>query len=205
MRYQEPFNSQLCQIALKSQGLYDGRVDGIWGPMTQAGFEKYVAANRPPSSLIAQTLVGIAKSEVGVREIGHNSGDRIREYQSATWLPPGPWPWCAAFVCWCIRETSRKIHFPFDLPKTAGAWDFENWAREAKVKLIKPANELIRAGDIVIFKFSHIGIAHLDEHDAQAETIDGNTDDDGGREGDGTYEKVRWKSNVRSIIRLEAA
>lgn len=40
-------------------------------------------------------LIAIASAEVGVREEGgNNRGERIREYQSATDLNPGAWPWC---------------------------------------------------------------------------------------------------------------
>jgi hypothetical protein len=50
-------------------------------------------------------LVDLALAEVGVREEGcNNRGPRICEYQAATWLKPAPWPWCAAFICWLIRE-----------------------------------------------------------------------------------------------------
>ncbi len=52
-----------------------------------------------------EKLIAIAESQVGVREIGgNNRGDKIREYQTATDLAPGAWPWCAAFTDWCIKE-----------------------------------------------------------------------------------------------------
>ena len=52
------------------------------------------------------SLVDIAKKEVGVREEEgkNNIGTEIQIYQSATWLAPGSWPWCAAFMCWVLRE-----------------------------------------------------------------------------------------------------
>ena len=50
-------------------------------------------------------LLEIATHEVGTHEDGgNNCGPRIVEYQSATWLKPAPWPWCAAFICWILRE-----------------------------------------------------------------------------------------------------
>lgn len=50
-------------------------------------------------------LIDIAVEEVGTREQGgNNAGARIVEYQGATWLAPGAWPWCAAFTAWVMRE-----------------------------------------------------------------------------------------------------
>lgn len=46
MTYREPFLTQLVQQSLHAQGLYDGAFDGIAGPKTAAGFERYVDANR---------------------------------------------------------------------------------------------------------------------------------------------------------------
>ena len=52
-----------------------------------------------------EKLVELAKNEVGTREGAvNNTGARIVEYQGATWLQPGAWPWCAAFTCWLMRE-----------------------------------------------------------------------------------------------------
>ena len=50
-------------------------------------------------------LVGIAEAEIGTREQGgNNRGGRVVAYQKATWLEPDAWPWCAAFVCWRVKE-----------------------------------------------------------------------------------------------------
>ena len=59
--------------------------------------------------LIRQKLINIAHAEIGTVETppGSNKGKRVREYQSTCTLAeetPTGWPWCAAFVCWCIRE-----------------------------------------------------------------------------------------------------
>ena len=40
------FVTQLLQLSLKSQGLYDGAVDGVYGPVSDAGFVRYVGFNR---------------------------------------------------------------------------------------------------------------------------------------------------------------
>lgn len=155
--------------------------------------------------MLAQKIVEVASSQVGVKESRPNGGEMIEKYQGATWLPIGQWAWCAAFVCWCIREAMRGGSYSFDRPMTAGAWDFESWCKsiDRSALLKKPHNGVIKSGDIVIFTFSHIGIAVSDiDKNGIVQTIEGNTNSDGEREGDGVYRKRRHESKIRSIIRF---
>jgi len=57
---------------------------------------------------LAQELVKVALEEVGVEEIdGTNCGEGVNVYKATTNLPPDEgWPWCAAFVCWCVRKAA---------------------------------------------------------------------------------------------------
>jgi hypothetical protein len=95
--------------------------------------------------------------------------------------------------------------YTFLRPETAGAWDFEKWCLSVddSVKLHKPHKGDIRRGDIVVFTFSHIGIAVGDiGKDGIVQTVEGNTNSDGAREGDGVYRKRRHVSKIRSVIRF---
>ena len=155
---------------------------------------------------LAGKIAEIAESQIGVRETSTNGGAEIADYQRATWLPVGPWPWCAAFICWVVREAMDAIdaNWTFKRPRTAGAWDLEKWClsvdNSAKLKR-KPTT--VKRGDIVIFTFSHVGIAvgDLDANNMVA-TVEGNTNDAGSREGDGCYRKRRHLSKIRSVIRF---
>jgi hypothetical protein len=163
-------------------------------------------------------LLEIATHEVGTHEEGgNNRGPRIVEYQSATWLKPAPWPWCAAFICWIIREwlKSPEVLAKLSLrnnkeaekwrPQTAGAFDFERWAKEKGLAVLNKKS-LAKAGDIVIFDFSHIGIVVKDQISPDSiECIEGNTNGSGQRDsnaGDGVWRKRRSASLVRSFIRI---
>lgn len=154
---------------------------------------------------LAESIATIAETQIGVRETKTNGGPQIASYQAATWLPVGPWPWCAGFVCWVIRAAIQGRKITFTRPETAGAWDFERWCREQdrSVMLRKPHKNDIRRGDIVIFTFSHIGIAAgpPDAH-GNVPTIEGNTNGAGSREGDGVYRKLRPLTKIRSRIRF---
>lgn len=157
-------------------------------------------------------IIELAKREVGVTEInGTNCGPRVDQYKAATWLNPKKgWPWCAAFVCFIVREALLAARIKetktFKRPRTAGAYDFENWCldQDNSVMLKKPPRGDIQPGDIVIFRdFSHIGFA-ISSVDAKGNirTVEGNTDAKGSREGGGVFEKVRPASGIRSRLRF---
>jgi hypothetical protein len=161
-------------------------------------------------------LCAIAEAEVGTREQGgNNRGGRIVAYQAATWLAPDAWPWCAAFVCWCIKEWLKVPGVPESLgvsnverwrPKTAGAFDFLRWAREKDLPILGE-NAEVQAGDLVIFDFSHIGIVVDDAAKGSqfVQTVEGNTNGRGDREstsGDGVWMKKRARGLARNFIRI---
>lgn len=162
---------------------------------------------------IRQKLVDIAGDEVGTVETGRNTGKRVKLYQAATNLAGTGWPWCAAFVCWCIQQwgkdpdvlaTLKKTPEQFEKwrPKTAAAFGFEDWAKKNKLLILSDSqqNEL-RTGDIMVFDMSHIGIV-ADDNGTKVYTHEGNTGATGGRDGDGVWSKVRQRSEARCFIRI---
>lgn len=156
---------------------------------------------------LAEKLVALAKKEVGVEEIdGTNCGPRVNVYKSATNLPPNEaWPWCAAFICWLVQQAMIGGTYTFKRPTTAGAWDFENWSlkQDNSTQTKKPTRGDILPGDIVIFTFSHIGLATTKpDENGIIGTVEGNTDSSGSREGGGVYAKRRKLSQIRSRIRF---
>jgi len=200
-------DAKLVQHGLKVLGFYDGTTRGFPGPKTQAAYDRHLAsfetAASPEGESISDALVRILRKEVGIVEHPKNSnrGKRVEEYQTATWLDGSGWPWCAAFICWGLREVGKEIDLPFARPETAAAYGFENWAKDEGLKLYKPRST-IRKGDILMFTFSHIGVAIEDERNAMVRTVEGNTDTSGSREGGGVYEKTRGTYKVRSHIRI---
>jgi hypothetical protein len=171
-----------------------------------------MAANQEAMTLLVKEIIRIAKAEIGVREVGNtNCGVRMNQYKAATWLNPKVgWAWCAAFVCWVVREAmaSAKVKQTetFKRPRTAAAWDFINWslAQDNSTSTLRnPKGKDIAAGDIVVYTFSHIGIAISGcGANGKFEVAEGNTDDAGSREGGGVYAKVRDINQVRARIRF---
>ena len=155
-------------------------------------------------------LIEIASREIGVEEIdGTNCGPQVNEYKAATNLPPKEsWPWCAAFVCWVVKKSLEASEIAesatFKRPRTAGAFDFENWslAQGAETQTKRGPGDDVKAGDIVIFKFSHIGIAVKDASGSTVDCVEGNTNSDGDREGQGVFRKTRKLSQIKTRIRF---
>ena len=162
--------------------------------------------------ILPRLIVAQAQSKIGVREAGgNNKGAGLAPFFAADGYEPNSkddgYAWCAAFVCWVIK-TAMELSgqkFSFNRPTTPGAWAFEDWslAQDASTQTkMRPRGD-IQAGDIVIFRFSHIGIATSGvDKDGHFFTVEGNTNRDGSRDGDGVYSKRRHIDLVRSRIRF---
>ena len=163
-------------------------------------------------------LIDIAISQVGTREEGgNNNGAKIREYQQATWLTPAAWSWCAAFMAWCMREWLKDPEVLKSLKlkddesfawrcRDASAFGWAKWGI-AKHLYITDEKEPAKAGDIVVFDFSHIGLVVEDQLPGKdyIETVEGNTNGKGDRDsvlGDGVWRKQRKVNLVKNYIRI---
>ena len=163
-------------------------------------------------SAFTEALIHLATAELGVSEVNHtNCGPRVNTYKAATDLPSDQsWPWCAAFICWLVREAMQATGIPetpgFKRPRTASAFDFINWslAQDDTTRTIRNLSfaETILPGDIIVFQFSHIGLATGPLDGSTFPTIEGNTDGGGSREGGAVMRKLRRADQVRAIIRF---
>lgn len=159
-----------------------------------------------------RSLAIIAESQIGKHEVGTNTGSDVIRYQRATNLEGTGWPWCAAFVCWCVAQLfALKLKTlglrSNELPKTAAAFGFEPWGRKIGAMVwrrgTKDRTFLPQRGDIVIYSSSHIGICTRDfQRDGFFEAVEGNTSKAGSREGTHVLRKMRRMSEVRCLIRL---
>jgi hypothetical protein len=163
------------------------------------------------NSAAKTAIIQAAQSKVGnTYETSENQGPGLQELWTATEYPNGyndRAPWCAAFVCWAVKQSG--VFDEANRPKSASAFKgggYEEWARNKSsvVKLnTRPAK--VYAGDLVIFSFSHIGIATSDsDANGKFNTIEGNTNAAGSREGNGAYAKTRSISSVRSTCTIIA-
>lgn len=157
--------------------------------------------------MLRRKIVELALAEVGTMEQGgNNRGKRVSEYQSATWLKPDAWPWCAALCAYILREAIKATGNRLSRCQDASAFGWEKWGREHGAKILTE-NSLACAGDFVIFDFSHIGIVVKDQspNESTITTVEGNTNGRGDREseaGDGVWKKIRATSLVKCYVRI---
>lgn len=179
--------------------------DGQLGPFTlKAIMDKFHI--KEIITVNGSKLIDVFRTQLGIHEGPvNNHGEGIAKFWTATNYDEGykdEQPYCAACMCWCIRETG--IFDEKERPKTAAAFGFENWADNLPKKTQitrKPIK--VKKGQLVIFSFSHIGLATSNsDANGHFNTIEANTGATGSRDGDGIYEKTRNLNVVRSVITI---
>lgn len=92
----------------KSLGdFYQGKIDGDWGPLTQAAMD--ISATRNGTSV--PPWLTVAERELGVSEIsGTRANPRIVEYHSYTDLKAtsDEVAWCSAFANFCVQKAGLR-------------------------------------------------------------------------------------------------
>lgn len=159
-------------------------------------------------------LIEVARPFLGARETGNNrmgTDPRMRAIFEADWLEPNGvtdgYAWCCAFVSLCLQRfiaQNRDIYGHVTAPRTPGVSDFRTrWAPRENCLIFSPNDRTYapHKGDVVVFTFSHIGIVDT-TGSGTVTTIEGNTNGDGSREGDGVYAKTRAHSIIRCFIRM---
>lgn len=204
----------LVQAGLKSLGFDPGALDGVEGPKTRSARSAWAdqhlaekSPSNPDHAAFIARLIRIAEGELYVRETSKNRGPGIEKYWAATTYPDGYQnrePYCAAGLCWAIREAAKGLDHAWQVPRTAAAFGYDEWARantSAGIAYrVTPAKA--QAGDIVVFNFSHVGLVVGRDASGSLQTIEWNTNEAGDREGGGVYRKVRALGSVRSIHRI---
>ncbi|WP_225874606.1 C40 family peptidase [Pedobacter hiemivivus] len=135
----------------------------------------------------ARTIIETAKKEIGVREYMENGGPRVDQYNAYVGVKKVAW--CASFVSWCFGESG------YAQPRTP-------WSPS-----IFPADRIAKnpmAGMVLGIYFEHLKrIGHcgivLEVRNDWVFSVEGNTNLNGSREGDGVYRRTR---HVRSIHRF---
>ena len=117
--------------------------------------------------------VQLALTMVGRHEqpLGSNSGPEIQEFFAADNYKPNKadngYAWCASFVCRIVQLAMAKaaVPFTFQRPVTASAFGLAEWSRDQDASTsTKDFPKEVKAGDIVIFTWSHCGIAITDSN-----------------------------------------
>ena len=122
--------------------------------------------------------------DLGAHEEGDNRGAFPKKYLATVGLDEG-YPWCAAFVSWCLVSAGLTAI-------CKGAAAVRNWPGwDGVVPVLNP-----RRGDLMYWLnkdgTGHIGFVCQVLPGFMVRTIEGNTNADGGREGVAVLQKFRY-------------
>ena len=137
-------------------------------------------------ALAAARIVGIAEKQLGVHERGgHNAGPQVEAYLRYVGLGKGH-PWCAAFVSW--------VHGQAGFAQPRSGWSPSLFPTSRQIRTPKPAALLgIYVGSLK--RIAHVGLITGVRQD-WIESIEGNTNPAGSREGDGVYRRLRHRRAI---------
>ena len=136
-----------------------------------------------------------ARAQLGEAELPKNSntGPMVDKYLASVGLKPG-YAWCAAFVYWCFDEAANVASITNPVPRTAGVLDLWNRSTRHRVKTPRP-------GDVFVMDYGHgkghTGFVERVLDGGLIETIEGNTNDEGSREG---YEVARRQRSMSKVL-----
>lgn len=155
-------------------------------------------------TLTPSFLIAAASSFVGVHEEGgNNRGQMIERFLRGVDQAPGQ-PWCAAFV----HHVGYWSHFDYrsgtsswPLPATASCYMLGQFAKQRGVLHEEPQDgDVFLLWNMKLVRFAHTGVVARVRGCGSTpgggvwydcDTIEGNTDIDGRREGDGVMRRVR--------------
>lgn len=171
-----------------------------------------MATDDPAPALSRSTLpldlaaLAVAGDFVGVRESPSNRGPAVEYFQRAANLPPGA-PWCAAFVNAVIEHACaiKNVRSPFEggmlegyVPEYVKRANERNWVVPGHKAL---PGDLFCVWHASLDRYAHIGfVANVARSQARFWTIEGNTSEDGGREGVQVGERVRSLTDINYLF-----
>ncbi|SAL31823.1 Putative peptidoglycan binding domain protein [Caballeronia cordobensis] len=186
------------------------KIDGEIGFHTwTALFGVLPSVVQPVAQLLSQALA-VAASQDHQMEVprGSNRGPMVDEYLRAAGMDPTKGspdsrPWCMCFMYWVFEQAAQHMNRATPLPKTASchqhwaaAADLANVGRITRQQALDNRN-LIQPGLIFILDFGggmgHTGIVESVLPGGALQTIEGNTNTDGSRNGVGVFRLQRRK------------
>lgn len=143
---------------------------------------------------LRDNLVDTARYFLFVREeTGNNDGKYVERFLKEVNLKKGN-PWCVAFVVSCHNYTGIPIPqsgYSPDMFRSNVVWDYTDWRNGYNTKPGQVFGIYFESKKRV----AHVGIIESG-NGKTVNTIEGNTDGSGSREGDGVYRKVRQMESI---------
>ncbi len=141
---------------------------------------KQTAGSTPVGGADGSAL-SVARSQLGVQEVGTNAGPKVNEYLASAKVGSGN-PWCASFVTWSLQQTGHEM------PGTGWA-AVATWVNAAQngqhgLQIVDAAHA--RPGDIVCYDWGgggdfgsdgHIGFLDSKVEGGRFTAVEGNAED----------------------------
>ena len=197
------------QAFQKKEGL---PITGVVDDVTQTALLSPIEAVQQPISVGSKALgdlyVAYARQHLKQHPIeigGENCGPWVRLYMNGN--EGSEWPWCAGFATWVLRQACRTKATPMPHPYAFGC-DFlaaKGQASGSFFAVRKPEDfPLVKPGYLFLVRrtlndWTHVGIVEAVQGDTMT-TIEGNTNDQGSREGFEVCRRTRALSDKDFLI-----
>lgn len=175
-----------------------------WGMTSRGWVSMAYLQELSPTITLADRVLSVARSQLGRSEEprGSNWGTAVQGYLASVGIT-FPAAWCMAFTYWCVDKACREAGVKNPLHRTGGVMAQWNALRGTQHRVNRP-----KRGDLFIMSFGrglgHTGFVERVEGD-RIITIEGNSNDEGSREGHEVCRKPggRAISSCIGFIRLE--
>ena len=175
-------------------------VDGKVGPITWEVLFGVTPEASAATPSLATAALAIGAGEIGTMEVppGSNRGPKVDQYASSVGLAPADRnPWCAAFVYWCFARAAADTDVGNPVIRTGSVLTHWRRAGDAGIRRVAAAEAmgspaLVEPGFVFIMDYGggagHTGFVEQVDG-GRLVTIEGNTNNDGSREGVGVFRR----------------
>lgn len=127
------------------------------------------------------SALSVARSQLGVQEVGTNAGPKVNEYLASAQVGSGN-PWCASFVTWSLQQTGHEM--PGTGWAAVATWVNAAEAGQHGLQIVDAAHA--RPGDIVCYDWGgggdfgadgHIGFLDSTVEGGRFTAVEGNAED----------------------------
>ena len=161
-----------------------------------------VLKEQAPKSVLGSTIVAIAKRHLkqSPREIGgQNCGPWVRLYMKGN--DGVEWPWCAGFACFILEQACKSMQLSLPINPSFSCDSLTASAKQKGLFLSERRldRSMIKPGMFFLNRrtttdWTHVGLV-LEANDEVFLSIEGNTNDEGSREGYEVCQRIRNYKN----------
>lgn len=197
---------------IKSSGIVD---EVTWHQLTSPLSQALAPLQITPEERLGQILLRVAQQHLAQHPIelgGDNKGPWVRTYMGGN--DGKEWYWCAGFVTFLLKQTCDLMGRSMPIPGSYSCDSLSYQAQQANLfvpgaRLANGTTHWSDLGEIQIFlvrrtstDWTHTGFSFAGSGDTFT-TIEGNTNDEGGRNGYEVCQRIRAISS-KDFIRLPA-